>query len=66
MATSSIFENVRIDTPNKAEAFASALAEAAEDSRSRVKATPRRETVTDQKEIRKLFERDREARKKVL
>lgn len=54
MATSSIFANVKIDTPEKAEAFVAAL-EASEKDRVR-RTTPKHSLTTDPEVLRRMSE----------
>ena len=64
MATSSIFHNVRIDTPEKAEAFVAALE--ASEKEPWVRISPERHVVeTDPSVIRRIMETNRRNRKTI-
>ena len=64
MATSSIFHNVKIDTPEKAEAFVAALE--ASENEPWVRVSPEKLTViTDPVAIRKIMETNKKSRETV-
>lgn len=56
MATSSIFHNVKIDTPEKAEAFVAALEASEKEPWTRVSGTGKYSVETDPDVISKLHE----------
>ena len=64
MATSSIFHNVKIDTPEKAEAFVAALEASKKEPWVRI--SPERHVVeTDPSVIRRIMETNRRSRETI-
>jgi len=64
MATSSVFHNVKIDTPEKAEAFVAALE--ASEKEPWIRVNPERHSVvTDPVIIRQIMETNRKNRERV-
>ena len=65
MATSSIFHNVKIDTPEKAEAFVAALEASEKDPWVRVSGSKRYTVETNPDVIRNLHEMRRKKREQL-